>query len=78
MYIMPNILCFLGGRCFYFSRSVLGTFCEEEFVFVSATYGSRDFGIVLENLSSSRFFLFILSKCYRGQTNLEPGVYNLI
>ena len=62
MYIMPNILCFLGGRCFYFSRSVLGTFCEEEFDFVSATYGSRDFGIVLENLPSSRFFyLFLVS-----------------
>ena len=47
---------------------------------VSATYGSRDFGIVLENLSSSRFFLFFLSKCYRGQTKfkkIEPGVYNL-
>ena len=33
MYFMPNILYFLGGKCFYFSRSVLGTFCEEEFVF---------------------------------------------
>ena len=46
---------------------------------VSVTYGSRDFGIVLENLPSSRFFLFFLSKCYRGQTKfkIEPGVYNL-
>ena len=33
MYVMHNVLCFLGGRCFYFSRSALGTFCEEEFAF---------------------------------------------
>ena len=41
---------------------------------VSATYGSRDPGIVLENLSSSRFFLFFLSKCYRGQTRVRKSV----
>ena len=33
MFIMPNVLCFHGGRCFCFSRTILGTFCEEEFVF---------------------------------------------
>ena len=33
MYIMSNVFCFLGGRCFYFSRSALDTYCEEEFVF---------------------------------------------
>ena len=33
IYIMRNVLCFLGGICFYFRRSALGTFWEEEFVF---------------------------------------------
>ena len=30
---MPNVLCFFGVKCFYFGRSVLGTFCEEELAF---------------------------------------------
>ena len=44
-------------------------------IFVSGTYRSRDFGIVLENLSLSRFFLFFLSKCFRGQACVRKSVF---
>ena len=71
MYIMPNVLCFLGGKCFYFNRSALATFCEQEFIFefevpsFKLHFFSQYFFFILKTRRQSRYAIFIYIQVFK-------------